>query len=418
MVSNVTDGEYNETAVDVPTELITQYQLDVSGETGGQLIAELAADPNRFVGNPGTFNITTIGNIRKITGNNDNQFAEFFFRVYKREINTTTDIWLATSTTTGPVRTPLNEYLGFSASAIISNVTFLETDRIIIKYFGNMVGNAGSSYEFQFGGDNPVRTLIPVPVSVIPSADASGILVDTTNFNVDTILQPADDTVQAALERINKIYLSAGVEVSLTPPDPADSGDLWWRPDTARLFVYYNGQWVDTTYIVESVKGPTSSIDEGIALFDGVTGQIIKDSGLTISDIAYDHPTDGANTTITAANGTVLSAITVNDLGHTTSVSSKSLTTSDIPNLEAGKITSGRFDFNRMPTSATANRILKVGTANSSPTYTTLTDTDIPSLPAGKITSGILATAIGGTGRTDGYSIGVIENFANTPIKF
>ncbi len=49
--------------------------------------------------------------------------------------------------------------------------------------------------------------------------------------------------------------------------------------------------------------------------------------------VEYSHPTGGANTTITAANGKVLSAITVNNLGHVTSVSSKTLAAADIPDL-------------------------------------------------------------------------------------
>jgi len=56
----------------------------------------------------------------------------------------------------------------------------------------------------------------------------------------------------------------------------------------------------------------------------------------------YVHPTDGANTTITAANLKVLSAITVNSLGHVTSVSSKNLIADDIPDLPWSKITSGK----------------------------------------------------------------------------
>ena len=43
--------------------------------------------------------------------------------------------------------------------------------------------------------------VITVPVSVIPSDDASMILVDTTNFI--NILGPDDDTVQKALETID-----------------------------------------------------------------------------------------------------------------------------------------------------------------------------------------------------------------------
>ena len=64
----------------------------------------------------------------------------------------------------------------------------------------------------------------------------------------------------------------------------------------------------------------------------------------------YAHPTDGgAGNTITAANLRVLSAITVNTLGHVTSVSSKDLTANDIPTLNqnttgnAGTVTSGVY---------------------------------------------------------------------------
>ena len=56
----------------------------------------------------------------------------------------------------------------------------------------------------------------------------------------------------------------------------------------------------------------------------------------------YVHPTGGANTTIAAANLKVLSAITVNSLGHVTSVSSKNLIADDIPDLPWSKITSGK----------------------------------------------------------------------------
>ena len=55
----------------------------------------------------------------------------------------------------------------------------------------------------------------------------------------------------------------------------------------------------------------------------------------------YVHPTNGANVTITAASGRVLSAITVNSLGHVTSVASKTLAAADIPALDYLPLTGG-----------------------------------------------------------------------------
>lgn len=75
--------------------------------------------------------------------------------------------------------------------------------------------------------------------------------------------------------------------------------------------------------------GVLNAQDGYVLTYDSTTGK--WKAAPTAS--AYTHPTNGANTTITAANGKVLSAITVNKLGHVTSVSSKTLTTSDIPSL-------------------------------------------------------------------------------------
>ena len=82
------------------------------------------------------------------------------------------------------------------------------------------------------------------------------------------------------------------------------------------------------------------------------------------TDTVYVHPTGGADTTIAAANGRVLSAITVNGLGHTTSVSYKTLAMTDMPSamkyyhtvemntlgvlsFSGYNVTSQNFDFNR-----------------------------------------------------------------------
>jgi hypothetical protein len=191
MVSSPEDADYNTTAVTIPT----------GGITGAaQLLSSLISPANLFVGNPGIVSISTIGKIAKISGNS-NSFAEFYFEVYKRDIDDVETL-LTTSNTTGPVNTPLNDFIQFSASALLNNGIFVETDRIVIKYYANQLGSAsGTEYLFEFGGSNPVRTLIPVPVSVIPSDVAGDILTNTTNFN--GILTNAETTVQAALDKLD-----------------------------------------------------------------------------------------------------------------------------------------------------------------------------------------------------------------------
>ena len=77
-----------------------------------------------------------------------------------------------------------------------------------------------------------------------------------------------------------------------------------------------------------------------------VKNAAVSGTTLTLTDqsntnIVYSHPTATA-TTITAANGKVLSSVTVNGLGHVTSIASKTLAAADIPSLSWSKITSGK----------------------------------------------------------------------------
>jgi hypothetical protein len=189
MVTSIDDLSYNTTAVDIPTGIIN---------TDNQLLASLVSEPGVIIGNPGVINITTIGNIKRTVGNN-NQYAAFYFTISKRSISGTETL-LTTSNETPDVIIP-NIYEEFSATALLNNGEFLNTDRIVIKYYADLTGNTGSNYDFQFGGTNPVRTLFPVPVSSIPSPKASNIITDTTTFN--GILSSADNTVQKALDKLD-----------------------------------------------------------------------------------------------------------------------------------------------------------------------------------------------------------------------
>lgn len=78
---------------------------------------------------------------------------------------------------------------------------------------------------------------------------------------------------------------------------------------------------------------------KGLSANDFTDALLTKLNGIEAGANKYIHPTGGANATIAAANGKVLSAITVNNLGHVTAVASKSLVAADIPALAISKIT-------------------------------------------------------------------------------
>ena len=108
-------------------------------------------------------------------------------------------LYLLPSAVTGVVSS--TEWLTFNATALLNDGDFVATDRIVVKSYANVVGIAGGTFEYEFGGINPFRLLIPVPVSVIPTAVASAVFTDTTNF--DKILSHLDINVQKALETLD-----------------------------------------------------------------------------------------------------------------------------------------------------------------------------------------------------------------------
>jgi hypothetical protein len=195
MVQSISDPDYDSVAVDISTG-------NLNGTGTNHLIASLISDAGIFVGSPGSINVTTVGNIAKTLGN-INAYSEFFFRMYKRDSGGTETL-IGTSSATGAVNPEdLDIYYQFLSSGNFLIGGFSETDRVVIKYYSNILDDGSQSYSFQFGGDQPVRTLIPVPVSVVASRDASGIILDTSNFN--GVLSSSDTTVQHAIDTLDDL---------------------------------------------------------------------------------------------------------------------------------------------------------------------------------------------------------------------
>ena len=83
------------------------------------------------------------------------------------------------------------------------------------------------------------------------------------------------------------------IKISTTAPTTASPGDLWFESDTGMFYVYYNDgdslQWVAViagTPGGGDVVGPAGAVDGRIAVFNGVTGKLVKDSGNLITDLA------------------------------------------------------------------------------------------------------------------------------------
>jgi len=191
LVTSTSEAEYDTTPVNINT----------GGITGSAYkIASLSSKIDVLEGNTTPINITTVGQIRKVAGGSS-QTAEFYFEVYKGD-SANVETLIGTSLTTGEVID--TSYATFRAEALITDTNFTASDRVVLKFYGNNIGGGAPQYEFQFGGGTPVRTLFPVPVSVVPiERDADVIQTDTTNF--DGILGPFDDNVQKALDTLDDI---------------------------------------------------------------------------------------------------------------------------------------------------------------------------------------------------------------------
>jgi hypothetical protein len=154
LVTSIDDPDYNTIPVDISTGPIT---------TTNQFIASLVTTAGVLLGNPGIVNLTTVGNIRRVSGTG---VAEFYYEVYHRNSGGIETL-IATSSATPPVN--VSVYTEFIALALLNNGTFLLTDRVVVKYYGNRIsGGSNPTYQFQFGGTSPVRTLFPVPASNLP----------------------------------------------------------------------------------------------------------------------------------------------------------------------------------------------------------------------------------------------------------
>ena len=161
LVRNIADSRYNTVAVDVPTPTITGTLASPT------FCGAVISDPSILLGNPGVFNFSVIGKIRR-TGGSTSSGADFFFSIYKRDLAGVEEL-IANS---APVVVPANGgiYVEYISIALWNNGIFLSTDRVVLKFYGVKTGGgSGATYEFLFGGSDPVRGTAAVSSAIIPN---------------------------------------------------------------------------------------------------------------------------------------------------------------------------------------------------------------------------------------------------------
>lgn len=202
------------------------------------------------------------------------------------------------------------------------------------------------------GGVKVDGTTITIDANGVISATAQGggsvnsLTVGTTNYTPDSsgiITIPAYPTSLPASDVYS--WAKAASKPSYSLSEISGTNDLQAieaLTGTGLLKRTGSNTWaLDTSSYLTAVPKATDSVIGGFQTGYSESGKnyAVKMSGnkayvnVPWTDTVYTHPTGGANTTITAAAGRVLSAITVDNLGHVSSVSSKTLATTDIPDL-------------------------------------------------------------------------------------
>ena len=293
LVTSPLDADYDDTAVNISTGVVTGTN---------QFISALASEPGTIVGSTGRINITTLGNIRKTAGSGT---AKFYFEVYKRD-SVGTESLLGTSSETPGIDSAT--YQEFFADALINPTDFTATDIVVIKFYGDRIaGGSDPTFDFQFGGESPVRTLFPVAVSAVAiTPAASDVITDTSSFN--GILSGSDTNVQLALDTIDDLtYVSnvtAGTGISVVSNGTEREVNIANTAVTAGTY----GDAGNVAQVTVNAQGQITNVTE-VALSGGGTSiverfKINYDASGSITSIS--NATSGLSVTVTdAANGLI-----------------------------------------------------------------------------------------------------------------
>ena len=277
LVTSAEDPDYDTIAQDVSTGAITGAD---------QLVGELISDSDILEGNVGLINITTIGNIKKVGGNKN---AVFYFKVFKYN-SVDGEVELCESSPVPPVTSSIYEQ--FSESALIpAGTTFTASDHIIIRYYATPVGSGNNpTYNFQFGGDDPVRTLVPVPATVVVksvwSKDTNDIYYNDGNVGIGT------DSPSAKLHVVGGFRVDNGSTAGALNFG-ADVGSTDRTSNTRKLAAIVSPDYANTRRIEWLTSDSGSSFANNIFIGGRVGGSNYGATNITLATTPTNSTTGG-----------------------------------------------------------------------------------------------------------------------------
>lgn len=246
MVVSQTDNRYDTNEVEIfttsdgtssGTPSITSTNFD-----NPTVIAELIADAGEFEVIKANTEIITVGELRKKVQGSPSEMPNAFvrFKVYKSD-DLVNDI--AESGYVGPVDS--TDWTELFERAVVSNdVNFSETDRLVIKYeaYGS---SSGAIVGIKFGGETPVRTIIPKAFDATIAADK------VIYNNEDSTLTSSN--IKAAMDE-----LDTKVESNITAVQ-VESFDIVTANNGDGTFTYRDSNNIDQTGTIDA---------EGFYIFD------------------------------------------------------------------------------------------------------------------------------------------------------
>lgn len=206
------------------------------------------------------------------------------------------------------IRTDLSNYIIGPLSSSDSHVAIFDGDS------GKIIKDSGYTIEKSVPSDAVFTdTIIEVVDSLDSTESEKALSANQGKILNDKVIKKADSSTTLSGYGIKDAKIENGVitlgENTITPITSLEDANLTGIPTAPTPDNTVNNNQIATTSFVHTfvakaqesgVIGPDSAVNEHVALFDGTTGKVIKDSGFTIgksvpsnaifTDTVYTHP--------------------------------------------------------------------------------------------------------------------------------